>query len=438
MGPSAIHPRHWLWPDRLPRARSRKWLLVLAQYGYALIRDYLTGELSIRAASLVYTSIFGLVPLLAFSFSVLKGLGFHRQMEPLLQRFFAPFGAQAPEITNRIIGFVDNVSGSVLASVSLGLLLLTALSMAQQVEDSFNFVWRVSQPRSLARRFSNYLSVLLIGPLLMMIAMGIIAAVSQSAIIGQLRAVEPLGTWLAALGEYAPFVLIIAAFTFLYAFLPNAAVRWRSALVGGVFAGTLWVASGQLFTMFFKGTSRTHLIYSGFAVVILAIFWLYLSWLILLLGAQLAFYHQNPYCLRTGRRVPDMSSSLRERLALMIMLLVGREFERPDKGWSAAALAREIQTSRDRLEPLLAALRRARLLTTTSGGRLIPAKDLRHIALAEILLAVRAPAHDDAGCGGTVASVTTLGARIDEAIGAALGDQSLADLIESTDERSSA
>ncbi len=152
------------------------------------------------------------VPLLAFSFSVLKGLGFHRQLEPLLANFLAPLGAQADELTERIVGFVDNVSGSALASVSVALLLFSALSMAQKVESSFNFVWRVDRPRSFARRFSEYLSVMLVGPLVMSMAMGFTATLASTAVVTRLSRIEPLGTWLAWLGSLTPYVLVIGGF----------------------------------------------------------------------------------------------------------------------------------------------------------------------------------------------------------------------------------
>ncbi|MBT8061136.1 MAG: YihY/virulence factor BrkB family protein, partial [Gammaproteobacteria bacterium] len=107
----------------------------MARYVFALAREAFEGQLSLRAMSLVYTTMLAIVPLLAFSFSILKGLGFHRQMQPLLAQFLAPLGDKGEEVTSSIIVFVDNVQGTTLAGVSLGFLLFTVLSMAQKVED---------------------------------------------------------------------------------------------------------------------------------------------------------------------------------------------------------------------------------------------------------------------------------------------------------------
>jgi membrane protein len=168
-----------------------------ARFVYALARDLAEGQLTLRAMSLVYTTLLSLVPLLAFSFSVLKGFGVHRQVEPLLYEFLQPLGEKGAEITEQIIGFVDNVRGDVLGGIGLALLIYTVISMIQKVEDTFNYIWQVQKSRSLARRFSDYLSVILVGPVLMVTAMGLLATISSSAAMQAIAEVEPFGSLLA-------------------------------------------------------------------------------------------------------------------------------------------------------------------------------------------------------------------------------------------------
>jgi membrane protein len=422
-----------LWPDTPPKSPLLAKSLVPARYAYALTRELLLGELSLRAMSLVYTTMLSVVPLLAFSFSVLKGLGIHHEIEPLLQHFLAPLGSRSDEISARLIHFVDNISGSVLASLSIAALLLTALSMAQIVESSMNFVWRVDRPRSLARRFSEYISVMLIGPLLMSIVMGLIATVSNAALMDRLRSIHPLGAWFAAIGEVTPYLLIIAAFTFLYAFVPNARVRFKAAVAGGVFAGILWAGGGTVFADVVAGASRNwQAVYSGFAIVLLAMFWLYLSWLILLLGAQLAYYVQYPQHLRLGGRGSPMSNALRERLALNVMLLVGRDFLQPGHGWRPESLAARIRIPRHQLQPIIGTLQDAGLLTQTPEQRLIPAKDPHVVQVIDILRAVRNPP-----AGGVPlrdrewdTGVSKVLSRLDSAIESSVQQMTLADLVD--------
>jgi membrane protein len=425
------HIERLLW-GRHPHGFEQppRWLSV-ARYAYALLRDLLTGDLSLRAMSLVYTTMLAIVPLLAFSFSLLKGLGFHRELEPLLLSFLEPIGPRAVEVSSSIIGFVDNVSGSALASVSVALLLFSALTMAQKVEGSFNFVWRVDRPRSFARRFSEYLSVMLVGPLLMSVALGFTATLASTTIMGRLQQTQ-LGSWVASLSGFLPYLLVTAAFSFLYVFVPNTRVRVRPAVLGGIFAGVLWAGSGSLFTGFVVSASRYDAIYSGFAIVIVAMIWMYLSWLILLLGAQLAFYLQNPDYLRLGQRTESMSNGLRERLSLSTMLLVGRDFEQPGHGWRVESLAARIRVPRHLLEPVVAALMNSDLLTQTKEQRLLPARDPRRISVIEILDAVRNTERDTVGAPSSDwnATILSLTDSVEQAIHAAVAGKSLADIVD--------
>jgi membrane protein len=291
-----------LWPrSKGDDARVPRWLTV-ARYAFALLRDFTRGELNLRATSLVYTTMVGIVPLLALSFSAMRALGLHRSLEPLIMSVLAPIGPRAGELTERIMQSIDNVHGSMLASVSIVLLIVSALSMAQKVETSFNFVWRVDRPRSHLRRFTEYLGIILIGPALMSIAIGFTASLRSDAMMDRVEQLGALGRWLAgSSGLLAPYLLVIAAFVFLYVYVPNTRVRLRPAVLAGLLAGAAWAAMGGLFTSFVVNVTRNEAIYSGFAIVLAAMIWLQVSWLILLLGAQLSFYLQNPACLRPSQ-----------------------------------------------------------------------------------------------------------------------------------------
>src|SRR5690554_3525323 len=179
--------------------------------------------------SLVYTTLLSIVPLLALSFSVLKALGVHQRMEPFLFQFFQPMGPEGVEMAERILGFVDNMKVGVLGSVGLGLLVYTVVSLVQKIERSFNMIWRVPEMRSMAQRFSNYLSVIMVGPLLMVSAIGISATIFSSEMVQQVMAIEPFGSLIVAVSRFTPFFLVVAAFTFVYIFIPNTRVKFRYA-----------------------------------------------------------------------------------------------------------------------------------------------------------------------------------------------------------------
>jgi membrane protein len=215
-------------------------------------------------------------------------------------------------------------------------------------------------------------------------------------------------------------------------FIPNTRVHFRAALVGGVFAGITWVAGGRLFAEFVVSASTYTAIYAGFAILFFLMLWMYLSWLVLLLGAQLSFYVQSPEYLRHGQRTPVMSNSLRERLALSTMLLVGRDFEAPSHGWRPESLAAQMRVPRHFLEPVIGALKEEGLLTETLEQRLMPARDPRRITLAEVLGAVRSEARDRHRVKGQSwnATVDLLTKRVESSIATALEEKTLADLVD--------
>jgi membrane protein len=224
--------------------------------------------------------------------------------------------------------------------------------------------------------------------------------------------------------------MVIAGFTFLYVLVPNTRVRLKPALIGALFGGGLWAGSGSLFTSVIVSVGRTEAIYSGFAVVILGMLWLHLSWVVLLLGAQLAFYVQNPDYLRLGQRAASAASALRERLALSVMLLVARDHAAPGSDCGIDGLAAQLRVPRHLLAPVLTSLIEAGILERTHRRRLSLTKAPPRVEIRAIVDAVRRT-RDDAldGPNDWNPTVDALANDVERAIGAALGTHSLADLV---------
>ena len=369
--------------------KPAEWLLGVLRFPYALIRDLLTGELNLRAMGLVYTTLLSVVPLVAFAFAVLKGLGVHRDLEPLLYEFLRPIGERAGELTAQIMTFVENIRGGVLGSVGLAFLLYTVVATIQKLESAFNFAWHVERPRSLMRRISEYLSLMVIGPVFLVIAFGLLGAVAEHEAMHWLTGQEPIGAIIRGLGVAGPYLFVTGVFTFLYVFVPNTRVRLVPALAGGVSAGVLWAMSGVIFAQIVAASTRMVAIYAGFAIFLAALIWIYLSWLILLIGAQLSFYVQNPRYLRVGQEPVRLTSRLRERLALTVMLLIARNFVSGSPPWRLRSLAEHLEIPGSALETVIDALEHAGLVTTTENEDVLPARDLESIGLHDVFNAVR-------------------------------------------------
>lgn len=432
----AVYREIWL-RDLAVMSRTKAAAVKLARFLWVLVRDLSDGQLTLRAMGLVYTTLLSLVPLLAFSFALLRAFGAHNQLEPFLNRLLVGLGERGPEITAQIIGFVDNIRVGLLGSVGLVILLYTVISLVQKIEDGFNYAWRVPKGRSLAKRFSGYVSVITVGPLLIFGALGIIGMAQSEAAIAWLLELEFVGVVVALLSRFLPMFMIGVAFTLFYILVPNTRVRFVPALVGGLVAAFLWEFVGSFFASVVVASGRYTAIYATFAAPLLFMLWLYLSWMIVLLGAQVAFYLQNPHFIVPRRGAIELDHALKEHLALAVMYVVARTFRKASPRWTFDAMSRQLHVDHGPLTTVVNRLMQAGLLVTVGDhDAYAPGRDPRTITLYEIVDATRhggaLAAHAARGAP-AMAAVDAVQASVDCAVRDALGARTLADLVEGHD-----
>jgi len=383
---------HSLWEIDISTLSGFKAFCVrLMRIAFVAIRDFTEGELTMRAMGLVYTTMLSLVPLLAVSFSVLKAFGVHNQIEPFLLNLLSPLGDRSVEITHRIIGFVENVKVGVLGSIGLSFLIYTVISLIQKIESAFNHIWKVRGVRSFTQRFSNYTSVILIGPVLIFSAIGITATVMSTTLVQKLMAIEPFGTAVYIGGKVFPYILVCMAFTFIYLFVPNTHVNVRAAVTGGILAGILWESIGWAFASFIASSTKYTAIYSGFAILILFMIWIYLNWMILLTGASIAFYTQYPQFLSVKRVRGFLSNRLKERLALQIIYLIGSHFHANKPPWTSEMLVKELGVPVEALQEVVDAIKRCGYITEVGDAppAYIPARDPETVRISDFIRDIR-------------------------------------------------
>ena len=400
---------------------------------HLIIRDIKEGMITLRAMGLVYTTILALVPLLAVSFSVLKGFGVHNQIEPFLLNLLLPLGDKGAEVTAKIIEFVDNTKAGVLGSLGLALLLFTVISLLQKIEQSFNYTWRVLQLRSMGKRFSDYLTVVMIGPVLLFSALGITASIANVSVIQNVMQIESIGFLTQIMGRLLPYLLVISAFTFVYMFVPNTKVKFKSALIGAIVSGVLWETSSWAFASFVVGSSKYTAIYSAFASMIIFFIWLYVTWVILLIGCSIAFYHQNPSQQNLDARKINLSSREKETIALNIMVLIGKHYHAHKAAWTIESLALHMNISSEACIKIIKQLLNINLLNETADTptTYIPAYDLETISAYDIISAIRCSGETKSHALNLIETeddVKQLQKEIDESIERVLKQKSLKDL----------
>ena len=406
----------------------------LCRFVYLIVIDLADGQLNLRAMSLVFTTILSFVPLIAVSFSVLKAFDVHNQIEPVLLGLFSALGNRAPELTENVIGFVDNVKVGLLGTLGIAFLFYSVLSLLKKVEEAFNYTWRIKRTRTLTERFSNYLSVLMVGPVLVFAALGVTASLLNNSVTQSLSAIEPFGTVIGFISKLIPYLLIIAAFTFVYIFVPNTKVRLIPALTGGIAAGVLWQSVGWLYALIVAQSTTQTAIYASFAILFFFMTWLYVSWLILLVGSSVAFYRQYPEYLRAKSRAVVLSNRERENIALNVLVLIGENFYAKKPPLSIEDVVDGLVCPRQAIEQALNCFEVAGIIRQLESSKqaYLPAVPLEDLTVADAYAAIRncyAVASSTAASGLNNDVVDSVLQRIERSIQRELGELTVKELI---------
>lgn len=382
----------WLWLTPVGNLPWWQRLLIQAlRIFYAVIRDLRDGQLSLRAMSLVYTTVIAIVPLLALSFSVLKGFNMHNRVEPALLDGLEALGDQRFEIVARVLEFVDNVKVGVLGAVGFALLIYSVVSMMHKIERSFNYTWQIKRDRVLSQRFRDYLSVIFVGPLLIFLSVGITTSVNTSAAMQYIEAM-PLGAdALSFVGMAIPYLIMALGFAFIYMFLPNTKVHITAAIVGGLVTAVIWKIMGWGISTFVANSSNNLAVYSAFASVIILMVWMYVGWLVLLVGASVAFYFQNPQYMLIRRDNIHLSGENNEKLAVNILYYIYLHYQENRTPWNVDALGRTLRVAPNVVDDMVDFLLAQGYLVRSSDDQqsLYPAQPAEQVTLADVLTCVR-------------------------------------------------
>lgn len=318
-----------IWRMRLKELAPPKfWSIKLLRVSLASWKEFNEDNCNLYASALTFYSILSIVPILAMAFGIAKGFGFENVLQ---ERLLEKFPGQQ-EIFGQIFGFahtlLENTKGGLLAGVGVGMLFWTIIKVLSDIETSFNAIWKVTKTRTLIRKFSDYLSIMLICPILMVVASSLTVFVAtQIAFITQKIAVLGSISFLVNfILQLLPFAVMWALFTFVYLFMPNTKVRLSSGVFAGIIAGTLYQAVQWFYVKFQVGVASYNAIYGSFAALPLFLVWLQLSWRIVLFGAELAYVYQHaeeydfkPDCAR-------ISYAMKRVLAVQVAALIVKNF----------------------------------------------------------------------------------------------------------------
>ena len=287
---------------------------------FLVLKGFQDNECPLHASSLTYISLMAIVPILALALAILRGLGAGDWAEQRIIQSIAVMPDQFQNFVVNLFTYVKNTNFATLGGIGLLLLLWVVVQVLGRVEMSFNRVWGVTLHRRMLRKFSDYLSIVMVVPILMVAATTINATLSNLALVQLLQ--ERFGyarflySWFLS---FLPLLATWTAFVFLYKLMPNTRVLTMPAVVSGIIGGSLWVGWQGLYIELQIGISRYNAIYGTLASVPIFLFWLYISWWIILLGAEIGFALQNYSTYKMEQKAHEASTHSRIMLALAIM-----------------------------------------------------------------------------------------------------------------------
>jgi len=290
-----------------------------------VIQDFLRDRCMLRASALTYASLLAIVPLLALTFALLKAFGVQNALEPLI---FEKLNVGSQEIVTSLLAYVQNTQVGRMGVFGLLFLLIAVVSLLSNIEDSFNHVWGVKGLRPLMRRFADYLSVLMVGPVLLIAAISMTSFLTSNQLVQRLLDMQVLGTLILTLFKFGPYLLMWIAFAILYVFMSNTRVEWSSAFAGGILGGTLWQLAQWSYVNFQVGVAKYNAIYGTMAALPIFMVWVYLSWNIVLLGLEFSYARQNLRAAGRDLRGTEVNRNSFEQVALTLLLLLAARFEK--------------------------------------------------------------------------------------------------------------
>ncbi|HAL45962.1 MAG: ribonuclease BN [Planctomycetes bacterium GWF2_42_9] len=297
-----------------------------------------------RASALTFYTLLSIVPIIALMFAIAKGFGLQEHLVSQLNKIQGQEAAVAKiiEFSNAML---ESTNGGLIAGVGVAFLFWTIIRVLSHIENSFNEIWGIVQPRTFARKFGDYLSMMLVCPILLVFAGSLTVIVNTQIqnLMTKIPLLQNLGLafWLPL--KVLPYVTGWVLLTFIFALMPNTKVKFSSAIIAGVVAGTLFQFVQWVYFNFQIGVTKANAVYGSFAAIPLFLIWLQTSWLIVLFGAEVSFAHQN---VETYEFEPDCMSASRAYKTLLSLLIthtIVKRFCNEEKPLDASAISRELE-----------------------------------------------------------------------------------------------
>jgi membrane protein len=307
-------------------------------------RSFAENKCQLRASALTYYTLLSIVPVLAMAFGIAKGFGFEQGLQRVV---FERLEGQE-EVALKIVDFahalLNNVKGGLMAGIGTLILFFTIIKILSHIENAFNHIWGIQKPRTLPRKISDYLSVMVIGPVLFLMSGTITVVMNRGVtlIVQKITVLGPIAPFIFFMLSFFPYAVIWILFSFLYIYLPNTKVNFISGILAGLLAGTMYQIFQWAYINFQVLVTKYNTIYGSFAAIPLFFIWLQVSWLIVLFGAEVCFAHQNVDTYEFEEDCRNVSHAFKRLVSLRIVHLLVSHFSNGDEPLTADQISKEL------------------------------------------------------------------------------------------------
>jgi len=331
-----------LHEDKLPplKAKAVKSLKVIILSVQGFSRDLC----SLRASALTLYTILSIVPIIAMLFGIAKGFGFEKMMREQLIEKIPSQETMVLQLIDFAQNLLESTKGEVVAGTGIIILFWTIIKVIGNIEESFNYIWKVEQDRSLGRKFSDYLSLMLLAPILL-ITSSSITVFLKTQITWLMSAIHlpAAGGWLVIrLLSLMPLVLMTGLFAFTFIFMPNRKIDYKAGIIAGFVTAVMYISVQWAYLSLQIGVSTYNAIYGSLAALPLFVIWLQIAWMIVLFGSEIAFFLQNYENYQHSSEFSNLSYSLKKVIALQITHLIIKNFIPKNNPLTATQIAQSL------------------------------------------------------------------------------------------------
>ena len=372
--------------------RMKSALIRLIRIVILSVRGFYEDKLPLRASALTFYSLLSLVPVLAMAFGIAKGFGFQKVLE---KRLLENFRGQE-ELLGQMIGYanslLESTKGGLVAGIGVAVLFWSVIKVLSHIENSFNDIWGIKNSRSFGRKFSDYLSIMLIGPVLLIMSGSITVFITTqiALIVEKIALLGFISPLIFLLLKLLPYGLLWILFSVVYLIMPNTKVKLSAGFIAGIVAGTLYHLTQWVYIHFQIGAARYNAIYGSFAALPLFLIWLQISWLIVLLGAEISFAHQNSETFEYETDALNISIAHKRLMALAVSHLLVKNFLNGESPLTAMEISRKLEIPIRLVRQILFELVESNTFSMIQSDgdadpAFQPAKDLNHYTIQYII-----------------------------------------------------